>query len=114
MLPWVTLIVIACSVYYSIDASLAVNFGNDVGLQGVMHVYGRYMGQLRPVYTEYHLRCGVRHTVQPAEQERGLPVLSFKQDAAKRIRFSRRQLATQQNVPRQLGHGRDFGPVCVQ
>ena len=42
-----------------------------------------------------------------------MPVLSFEQDTAKRVRFSRRQLATQQNVPRRLGHGRDFGPVCV-
>ena len=59
--------------------------------------------------------CGAASGVRlrPAERERGLPVLSFEQDAAKRVRFSRRQLATQQNVPRRLGHGRDFCPVCV-
>ena len=49
------------------------------------------VARLWPVYTEYRLRCGVR--LRPAERERGLPILSFEQDAAKRVRFSRRQLA---------------------
>ena len=37
MLLWVITV-------YSIDAR-AVNFGNDVRLQGVTHVHGLYMGQ---------------------------------------------------------------------